>query len=135
MQARQTLEETRWLLQLASETSFVLGVVGWVDLRSADVRSELTALAKQKKFVGVRHIVQSEPDDRFLLQPEFLRGVAMLEEFGLTYDILIYERHLPVASEFVREVSPAEICAGPLGQACRQSPCTTSLGRRNPRAR
>ncbi len=101
VQARQTVEETHWLLQLASEASFVLGVVGWVDLRSADVRSELASLAKQKKFVGVRHIVQSEPDDRFLLQPEFLRGVAMLEEFGLTYDILIYERYLPVASEFV----------------------------------
>jgi L-fuconolactonase len=53
------------------------------------------------KLAGIRHIVQSEPDDRFLLQPDFLRGIAMLGEFNLTYDILIYERHLPVAAEFV----------------------------------
>jgi L-fuconolactonase len=52
-------------------------------------------------LVGVRHVVQSEPDERFLLQPDFLRGIAMLEEFDLAYDILIYSRHLPVAAEFV----------------------------------
>src|SRR5262249_1438681 len=55
------------------------------------------------KFLGVRHIVQSEPDERFLLQPEFLRGIAALEEFDLTYDILVYPRHLPVAIEFVKQ--------------------------------
>jgi L-fucono-1,5-lactonase len=102
VQARQTLEETSWLLQLGSESPFILGVVGWVDLRSIAVRSTLVTLAKNPKLVGVRHIVQSEPDDRFLLQPEFLRGVALLEEFDLAYDILIYAKHLPVAAEFVR---------------------------------
>src|SRR5947207_4070643 len=102
VQARQTLEETRWLLDLAASSSHVLGVVGWVDLRSPDVRSQLAEFAGNPKFLGVRHIVQSEPDDRFLLQPDFLRGIAMLEEFNLTYDILIYPRHLRVAAEFVR---------------------------------
>jgi len=53
--------------------------------------------------VGVRHIVQSEPDERFLLRPEFLRGIAMLEEYGLAYDILIYTKHLGAAAEFVRQ--------------------------------
>jgi L-fuconolactonase len=103
VQVRQTIEETNWLLRLASESSFVLGVVGWVDLRSPQLQSELQALTDQPKLVGVRHIVQSEPDDHFLLQPDFLRGVSLLEEQGLAYDILIYEQHLPVAVEFVRK--------------------------------
>jgi len=101
VQARQTLEETRWLLELASSSPFILGVIGWVDLQVADVRAQLQQSAGNPKLVGVRHIVQSEPDERFLIRPEFLRGIAALEEFGLTYDILIYPKHLPVAAEFV----------------------------------
>jgi L-fuconolactonase len=103
VQARQSVEETNWLLQLAEESPFILGVVGWVDLRSTQLRSELEVFAKQPKLVGVRHIAQSEPDERFLLQPEFLRGVSLLEEYDLAYDILIYPKHLPVAVEFVRK--------------------------------
>src|SRR6202171_6057664 len=101
VQARQTLEETRWLLKLAAASPFILGVVGWVDLQSPQVRSQLQTVAENPKLVGIRHVVQGEPDDRFLLRPEFLRGVAALEEFDLAYDILIYTRHLPVAAEFV----------------------------------
>ncbi len=97
----KALEETRWLLELAAATPFIYGVVGWVDLRSTDVVSKLAQLAQNHKLLGVRHVVQSEPDDRFLLQPAFLRGIAALEQFGLTYDILIYSQHLPVAAEFV----------------------------------
>jgi len=101
VQARQTLEETRWLLELAKQFPFVRGVVGWVDLQAPDLRRVLGSFAGNSKLVGLRHIVQSEPDDRFLLRPEFLRGIAMLEEFGLAYDILIYTKHLGVAAEFV----------------------------------
>jgi L-fuconolactonase len=101
VQARQTLEETRWLLELASRHPFIKGIVGWVDLRSPEVRLQLESLCGNSKLAGIRHIVQSEPDDRFLLGSDFLRGIAMLEEFNLTYDILIYTRHLPVAAEFV----------------------------------
>src|SRR5262249_41530901 len=102
VQARQTLEETRWLLELAQNWPFILGVVGWIDLRSAATPAQLQEFAAHPKLVGIRHIVQSEPDDHFLLQPEFLRGVAQLDEFGLAYDLLIYPRHLAVAAEFVR---------------------------------
>ena len=101
VQARQTLEETRWLLELANHKPTIAGVIGWVDLRSPNLKSELAEFARNRKLLGVRHMVQSEPDDRFLLRPEFLRGVAMLAEFDLTYDILIYAHHLPVAGEFV----------------------------------
>jgi len=101
VQARQTLEETRWLLELADHSSSILGVVGWVDLRSPDVRSQLNEFARNSKLVGVRHVAQAEPDDNFLLRPDFLRGISALEEFDLAYDILIYPRHLAVAAEFV----------------------------------
>jgi L-fuconolactonase len=101
VQARQTLDETRWLLDLADRSATILGAVGWVDLCSANVRSQLEQFSKHPKLVGVRHIVQSEPDDRFLLREDFLRGISTLEEFDLAYDILIYTKHLPVAAEFV----------------------------------
>ena len=103
VQARQTLEETTWLLSLAAAHPTVAGVVGWVDLQADDVRAQLERFADHPKLVGVRHIVQSEPDDRFLMRPAFRRGVSLLREFDLTYDILIYHRHLPVASEFVAQ--------------------------------
>jgi L-fuconolactonase len=101
VQVRQTLEETRWLLELAESYPFILGVVGWVDLRSPRLRAELESFAGKPKLVGIRHIVQSEQDD-FLLHPDFLRGISMLEEFDLAYDILIYSKHLPIAAELVR---------------------------------
>jgi L-fuconolactonase len=99
VQARQTLEETRSLLAFADTHPFIAGVVGWIDLQAPDVRAQLEACAGHPKLVGLRHIVQSEPDDRFLLRPAFGRGLAMLEEFGLAYDLLVYSRHLPVAAE------------------------------------
>jgi L-fuconolactonase len=102
VQVRQTLEETRWLLELAASSSYIRGVVGWVDLRSAQVRTQLESFAENPKLVGIRHIVQSEPDDQFLLRPDFLRGISVLGEFDLAYDLLIYPKHLPVAAEFVR---------------------------------
>jgi L-fuconolactonase len=102
VQARQTFEETRWLLQLADANPFIAGVVGWVDLRAENVRDQLAEFSKNPKLLGIRHIVQAEPDERFLLRADFLRGIASLEEFNLSYDILIYPRHLPVAIEFVQ---------------------------------
>ena len=101
VQVRQTLQETRWLLDLAAVYPWIVGVVGWVDLRSPEVRTHLQDLARNSKLVGIRHIVQSEADERFLLQPDFLRGITTLEEFNLAYEILIYPQHLPVAADFV----------------------------------
>ena len=101
VQVRQTLDETRWLLELAENNPFILGVVGWVDLRSPRVHADLQSFAGKSKLVGIRHIVQSEPDD-FLLDPDFLRGISLLQEFDLAYDLLIYTKHLPLAAEFVK---------------------------------
>lgn len=104
VQARQTLEESRWLLQLARGHAFIRGVVGWVDLRSDRVDEPLREFSKEPKFVGVRHVVQDELDDRFLLRPEFLSGLRELKQFRLAYDILIYPKQLPAAIELVREL-------------------------------
>ena len=101
VQARQSLAETRWLLSLAKKHPFIRGVVGWVDLRSEHVADDLAILADDEKFVGVRHVVQDEPDPRFVLGEAFVRGVRALHRFGLTYDLLIYPHQLPAAIDLV----------------------------------
>jgi L-fuconolactonase len=97
VQARQDEEETRWLLELAAEHPAIAGVVGWTDLRAEDVDDRLGALAEHSRLKGVRHVVQDEPDDGFMLRPEFTRGIGCLARHGLRYDILIYARQLPAA--------------------------------------
>lgn len=104
VQARQNLEETRWLLDLADRYSLIKGVVGWVDLRSPELARQLERYCAHPKFRGVRHVVQDEPDDQFMLRQDFLRGIRTLADFGLTYDILIFPRHLPVACELVERL-------------------------------
>ncbi len=101
VQARQSLEETKWLLELADENERVMGVVGWVDLCSPALPAQLEAFASHAKLRGVRHVIQGEPDDGFALRDDFVRGIGELERYGLTYDVLIYPRHLPVACELV----------------------------------
>ena len=102
VQARQIIEESYWLLELAEHHSIIKGVVGWVDLRSPEVDKDLAALAAHPKFSGVRHVIQDEPDVNFMRGAEFQRGIAKLKEFKLTYDILIFPRQLPAAIELVR---------------------------------
>jgi L-fucono-1,5-lactonase len=116
VQARQTIEETRWLLSLADAHPAIAGVVGWMDLQAGDVRTQLEAFADHSKLVGVRHIVQSEPDDRFMLRPEFCRGLALLEEYGLAYDILVYGRQLAAAVELVERLPGARFVLDHLGK-------------------
>lgn len=101
VQARQSLEENEFLLRLAADSSFIRGVVGWVDLAAGDVEEALQQLAQYQKFVGIRHMVQSEIDDRFLLRKDFNRGVGLLKEYNLAYDILIHEQQLPATIKFV----------------------------------
>ena len=103
VQARQSLEETRWLLELAAHNDIVKGVVGWVDLRSPDLPAQLHQFAQNPRLVGVRHVVQDEPDDNFMLHPDFRRGIARLHEYDLAYDILVFPRQLPAAIKLVRE--------------------------------
>lgn len=103
VQACQDIQETAWLLELARQNDVIKGVVGWVDLCSAELPTQLDRFAIDRKLVGVRHILQGEPDDEFMLRPEFRRGIAQLAAYGFTYDLLLYPRHLPVAVKLVRE--------------------------------
>jgi L-fuconolactonase len=97
VQARQTLEETEWLLGLAEKHDFIKGVVGWLDLRSARVPEQLEKYGRHPKLVGARHVVQDEPEDDFVLRADFRAGIAQLAEFGLAYDLLVFPRQLPSA--------------------------------------
>jgi L-fuconolactonase len=101
VQARQTVEETDWLLDLAEQNAFIRGVVGWVPLVSATVEADLERLTRRQRLKGVRHVVQGEPDDNFILRDDFNRGVSQLRRFNVAYDILIFERHLPQTIQFV----------------------------------
>jgi L-fuconolactonase len=101
VQARQMLEETEWLLELADRHPSIQGVVGWVDLCSAELGAQLERFAPHPKLVGVRHVVHDEPEDRFMLRPEFRRGIARLAEFELAYDLLLFPRHLENAVTLV----------------------------------
>jgi len=101
VQARQTLEETYDLLSLAEAHTFMGGVVGWAPIASNDFPSHLEDFADRPKLRGLRHVVQAEPDDDFILGREFNRGIEALLSTGLVYEILVYERQLPQAIRFV----------------------------------
>ena len=101
VQARQSVEETRWLLDLATHNPFIAGVVGWVPLVSPSLAATLAQFAAHPKLVAIRHVLQDEPDPRFMLRDDFQAGIQALRDFNLTYDILIYHRHLPQTIELV----------------------------------
>ena len=102
VQVTQSREETINLLKIAESNDFVKGVIGWIDLRNKDIRSNLQEFKKFQKLKGFRHILQTE-EPSFMLQPDFLRGIAALMEYDYTYDILIYPKHLTAAINLVKE--------------------------------
>lgn len=103
VQADQSEDETRFLLQLAERHPFVVGVVGWLDLRAADLAERLEHFSRFERFCGVRHIAQAEPDD-FLEREDVVRGIRTLGDFDLTYDLLVYPHQLPAALALVEKL-------------------------------
>ena len=101
VQADQSETETMLLLDFAKKNERTAGVVGWVDLRSPNLAERLEYFSRFPQLRGFRHIAQAEPDDRFLVREDFVRGVAQLRTFGFTYDILVYPKQLPAAIELV----------------------------------
>lgn len=101
VQARQSIEETDWLLEQARSYPSILGVVGWVPLCDPGVALHLDRFAQNRKLRAVRHVLHDEPDDLFMLRDDFNRGIDLLPEYGLAYDILVFERHLPQTIQFV----------------------------------
>ena len=131
VQARQCTEENEWLLKLADKHQSVLGVVGWVDLRSSRVDEQLEKFAGHPKFVGVRHVAQDEPDERFLVGKDFMRGIARLKQFDLCYDILIFPKQLRAAIELVQSFPEQRFvldhCAKPLIASGISEPWATQI--------
>ncbi|HUD27253.1 MAG TPA: amidohydrolase family protein [Novosphingobium sp.] len=109
VQARQTLEETRWLLRLAEQNPWIVGVVGWIDLRSEALDGQLTEFSGAARLLGFRHVVQDEADPRFLLDPAFQRGVRKVLSAGFAYDLLIKAPQLEHVPAFLDAVGPGRI--------------------------
>jgi len=101
VQASNTVEETRWLLELAEQNSFIAGVVGWVDLQNDQAGQQLNEFAAHPKFKGVRHLLESEPADDWVTQPSVKQGLWQLAERGISYDLLVHTRHLKHAATVV----------------------------------
>jgi L-fuconolactonase len=102
VQANQTEAETEWLVQMADENDFIEGVVGWIDLRSDVIEERLQYFTQYKKLKGFRHVLQGEVPS-FMLQKDFLNGISKLNEYGFTYDILIFPHHLEAALQVVQK--------------------------------
>jgi len=144
VQARSCEAETRELLALAHASWAsgpehpsgrpdvhpvvrpIFGVVGWLDLAADDFEAALDRYAADPLLVGLRHIVQDEPDDRFLDRADFRRGVRALARRGLVYDVLVYPRQLPAAIDFAAALEDAPLvldhCAKPPLRAGSGSP-------------
>jgi L-fuconolactonase len=99
--ARQLVEETEWLIELARQNKFMKGMVGWLPLMQNDIEAYLEKYSGEKILKGLRHVVQGEPDPEFILRSDFNRGISLLKKYSLVYDILIFERQLPNAIRFV----------------------------------
>ena len=116
VQARQSLKETRWLLKLARDFDFIKGVVGWIDLSSGEAESQIEEFASDPKLVGVRHVLQDEPDDKFMLRDSFLRGIRLLKKFDLVYELLLFPGHLHNAVQLVKKFPDQQFVLDHIGK-------------------
>ena len=103
VQADQSERETQFLLDLAAKHPWIMGVVGWLDLTSPDLSQRLAYYSQFKALMGLRHIVQAEPDDNFMLREDFQLGISQLSAYNLTYDILVFPKQLPAAIGLVSQ--------------------------------
>ncbi len=102
VQTQHNVEETRWVLSLAEQHDWLAGIVGWVDLASPDCEAQLEEFKDDPYFVGVRHLVQNEPDD-FILRDDILRGLSVLEKHDVAYDLLFFVPQLQHAASVARQ--------------------------------
>jgi len=108
VQTQSSLDETREFLTLAGSSSFVRGVIGWVDLTDpgvAGVLAELRAGPGGERLVGIRHQVHDEPDAAWLTRPDVRRGIRAVGDAGLAFDLLVRARELPAALELGRSLT------------------------------
>jgi L-fuconolactonase len=103
VQARQTMDETRWLLDLAEKSDVIRGVVGWAPIAGEDFPEVMEEFENRPKLKGLRHVIQAEKDENYILRADFNAGIEAMQGSGLVYDILIYERQLAQTIDFVDE--------------------------------
>ncbi|MEU1590398.1 amidohydrolase family protein [Micromonospora sp. NPDC005710] len=111
--------ETPELLGIAADDPLVTGVVGWVDLTAADVGQRLYRLRRVRggeRLVGIRHLVESEPDPTYLDRPDVRRGIAEVGAAGLAFDLLVRHRQLPAATRLVRALPEVRFVLDHLGK-------------------
>jgi L-fuconolactonase len=137
VQARQTMEETRWLLTQAEQFDTICGVVGWAPLAAENFPGVMEEFEDRPKLKGLRHVIQDEKDENYILREDFNSGIRAMLGSGLVYDILIYERQLPQAIDFVdrhpEQVFVLDHLAKPMVAAGRMQPWAErirELGRR-----
>lgn len=116
VQARQSLEETQWLLALADQFDFIRGVVGWIDIGSDTLADELKAFSGATKLKGFRHVLQDESEPSFMLRPQFIRGLQILAEHNYSYDILVFSRQLPQVCELVQHLPAMRLVLDHIGK-------------------
>ena len=102
VQADQSEDETKFLLELAEDHDFIKGVVGWTDLRAKDIGKRLEYFKTFKKLKGFRHVLQGETDRALMLTPQFTKGISALKIHDYTYDILIFPDQLGYTYQFVK---------------------------------
>jgi len=104
VQTQHNLEENRWVLKLAEENAWIAGVVGWIDLAAENCEEQLLEFKQHPKFVGVRHITQAEPDDDFIVRPDVIRGLKVLQKHKVPFDLLFFVKHLKHAVTLAKEL-------------------------------
>jgi L-fuconolactonase len=131
VQARQTLEETRWLLDLAEKHDFMRGVVGWAPIAGEEFPECMEEFDGREKLKGLRHVIQGEKDENYILRADFNAGISAMQGSGLIYDILILERHLPQTIDFVdehpKQIFVVDHVAKPLIAAAKLEPWATHM--------
>lgn len=131
VQARQTLEETRWLLDLAEKNDFIRGVVGWAPIAGEEFPECMEEFDGRDKLKGLRHVIQGERDENYILRADFNSGITAMQGSGLVYDILIFERHLPQTVDFVdehpKQIFVVDHVAKPLIAAGKLEPWATHM--------
>lgn len=104
VQARQSDQETKWLLDLADHNEHILGIVGWIDLKSKNLEHQLKKYKTSTKLKGFRHVIHDELDIDFMLDPKFINGLRLLNEYNYTYDLLIKSEHLENTIKLIEQL-------------------------------
>jgi L-fuconolactonase len=123
VQTQHSVRENDWVLSLADQHEFIAGVVGWIDLTGADCERQLEYYRQHRKFVGLRHVTQDEPDDDFIVRPDVFRGLKALEKHGVPFDLLFYVRHLRHAATVAKAVPNLPLVLDHLAKPMIKSGC------------